>query len=213
MPWSRLTHVVLSHFHTDHVGGLPILFFSLEHGLAEKRGRHLDVIGPDGTVALFRRMADAFGNHLLDPGFPVYVRELRSGESFELDGVTTLRARAAPHTDASLAYRLETPDAALGYTGDTGPDDALGDFLHGVDLLVAECSLPDDLAIPIHLSPSSAAALAARAAPRTLLLTHVYPHLGWDRVEAAVRAAGWAGKTIVARDGLRLPVAPPRPPG
>lgn len=207
VPWSDVTHLVLSHFHTDHTGGVPHLLFSLKYGLAEPRRRHLDVVGPVGTVELFRRLAGAFGDYILEPGFHVFVREIAPGESLALDATTTLRAHAVPHTDAALAYRIETPDAALGYTGDTGPDDALADFLHGVDLLIAECSLPDDQAIPIHLSPSSVARLARRAAPRTLLLTHVYPQLGWDRVEAAVREAGWEGETVVARDGLRVPIA------
>lgn len=207
VPLSDVTHLVLSHFHTDHVGGIPHLLFSLKHGLAEPRRRYLDVVGPAGTADLFRRMAAAFGDYILDPGFHVFIREIAPGESVALDATVTLRAHAAPHTDPALAYRIETPAAALGYTGDTGPDDALADFLRGVDLLVAECSLPDDQAIPIHLSPSSVARLARRAAPRILLLTHVYPQLGWDRVEAAVREAGWEGETVVARDGLHVPVA------
>ncbi|HEX6938395.1 MAG TPA: ribonuclease Z, partial [Longimicrobiales bacterium] len=152
--WGEVTHVVLSHFHTDHVGELPMLLFSLKHGLVERREQPLDVIGPVGTAGLLRRMADAFGEYVLDPGFPLRIREVQAGAAMALDGATALQARSVPHTTESLAYRLETADAALGYTGDTGPDDELGDFLRGVDLLLAECSLPDDGAIPIHLSPA-----------------------------------------------------------
>ena len=207
VPWGEVTHLVLSHFHTDHIGEIPILLFSMKYGLAEPRRRHLDVVGPVGTVDLFRRLADAFGPYILDPGFHVLVREVAPGEVVPLDAETTLRAHAVPHTDESLAYRIETGGAAVGYTGDTGPDDAVADFLRGVDLLIAECSLPDDIAIPSHLSPSSVARMARRAEPRTLLLTHVYPQLGWDRVEAAVRGAGWSGEIVVARDGLGISVA------
>lgn len=205
--WSEVTHVVISHFHTDHVGGIPILLFSLKYGLLEPRRRRLDVVGPVGTADLFRRLADAFGAYILDPGFPVAVREVAPGEEVALGGGTVLRAHAAPHTEESLAYRIEAHGAALGYTGDTGPDDDVADFLRGVDLLIAECSLTDDRAIPGHLSPSSVARLARRAAPGTLLLNHVYPLVGWDRVEGAVRAAGWDGATVVAWDGLHVPVA------
>lgn len=208
IPWHRLTHLAITHFHTDHIGDVPILFFSLKYALAEPRRAHLDVLGPAGTADLFRRLAAAFGDYMLDPGFHVFVRELADGDAFQLDPATTLRARATPHTAASLAYRIDSPGGALGYTGDTGPSDALGDFLHGVDLLVAECSLPDDAAIPTHLSPAGAAALARRARPARLLLTHVYPQLGYDHAADRVRDAGWDGGTLVAEDGLRLPVAP-----
>ena len=209
VPWSRLTHVALTHFHNDHVGDLPILFFSLKHGLAEPRREPLTVIGPPGTDELLGQMAEAFGSHLREPGFPVAVREIDGGGALELDATTTLRAHATPHTDASVAFRIEGDDGTLGYTGDTGPSDELGDFMRGVDTLVLECSLPDEIAIPSHLSPASAARLAQRAMPRRLVLTHVYPQLDRAQLPRLLRAQGWGGDVSVAHDGFRFLVARP----
>lgn len=231
LQWSRLTHIVISHFHTDHIGDLPMLLFSLKHGLRPERNLPLEVIGPPGLGSLMARLADAFGPYVLDPGFPLQVVEasgpgalplpdsslpgstslqrdpgLRLPEGRALAPHAILRCAPTPHTDHSLAWRFEG-SACFGYTGDTGYSDALAGFLAGCDLVIAECSLPDDEAIDTHLTPSRLARLAIRANPKTLLVTHVYPQLARRDVPGLIRAAGWEGELVVAQDGARLRLA------
>lgn len=206
LPWSAVSHVLLSHFHTDHSGDLPMLLFALKHGLAGPRTAPLAVLGPLGTAALFRKLADAFGSYMLDPGFPLTIRELAGGQTVELGDGVSLSAQATPHTATSLAFRIDAGDGSLGYTGDTGFDERLGRFLARVDLLLTECSLPDELAVETHLTPSRVAQLARLAAPRQLVLSHVYPQLDRGTLPARVAAAGWEGPVRVAEDGMRLRV-------
>lgn len=204
LPWSGITHVLLSHFHTDHVGDLPSLLFSLRYGLATPRQDALTVVGPVGTAELLQRMAAAFGGYVTDPGFPLHVRELEPGDTLELGDVARLACRATPHTGESLAYRVEYAGRAVGYTGDTGMDAGLGEFFRDVDVLIIECSLPDELAMDAHLTPGRVARIAADAAPRHLVLTHVSPQLEVREVPARLAAAGWRGGAVVAADGTRL---------
>lgn len=205
-PWDRITHAVVSHFHTDHIGDLPTLLFALRYGLAAQRHEPLTILGPAGLEPLLDRLAAAFGTYMRDPGFELAVRELAHGSELDLGGSVRLRAHATPHTDASLAYRLETADATLAYTGDAGFSEELGAFLGGTDLLIAECSLPDALAMDSHLTPSRVAALARIAQPQHLLLTHIFPPLEGEDLPRLVRQAGWTGPIEVAYDGLRLRV-------
>lgn len=203
LPWSELTDLVLTHFHGDHVGALPGLFFSLKHGVAPDVSRGaLRVWGPAGTRILFERLAEALGEYMLDPGFPVEVRELSPGEPVELDGGAELSVFETPHTPESQAVRLDARDASVGYSGDTGRCPELGDFMRGTDLLVCECSLTDEQVGDNHLSPTSVAEIARRAQPGLLLLTHIYPHVreGHD-LPALIAAAGYAGRLELARDG------------
>lgn len=203
LPWRDLTHVALTHFHTDHVGDVPMLLFALQYGMHPAREAPLTIIGPRGTRKRLQAMADAFGDYVTDASFGVDVREIEHGASINAGNVRLAVART-PHTDESIAYRVTTPHCSIGYTGDTGPSDEVGDFLQGVDDLIAECSVPDEMAMDIHLTPASLAALALRAQPERLIVTHVYPQLDRHGVPDRLRAHGWNGTTAVAADGMRL---------
>lgn len=203
LPWDALDHLALTHFHNDHIGDVPMLLFALKWGRERRRRKPLAVWGPTGTADRMRRLAAALGDHVLEPGFPLEIRELTPGQRASLGDGLTLEAAKTPHTAESLGFRVEAADGAvLGYTGDTGPSQDVAAFLRGADLLIAECSLADDDAIPTHLSPSSLAAIASAASPACLLVTHVYPWLDRRDPLRLLREAGWRGPAVRARDGV-----------
>lgn len=204
LAWERVTHVALTHFHADHFGDLPALLFALRH--ATKRTEPLVVLGPAGTVELFRRLADGYGAWLLDPGYPIGVLDVQAGEPFPLGlSEATLDVHPTPHTPESVAFTVQAPEGMLVYTGDTGPSEALARWASGADLLLAECSLPDDRAISGHLTPRSAGKLASAAGAKRLVLTHFYPPVEQVDVRAAV-ARTYAGPVALAGDGDRFEI-------
>lgn len=205
LPWGELDHLVISHFHADHIGEIPSLIFALRHGLEVSRTVPLAVWGPEGTQRLFAAWATAYGPWVIEPGFGISMHELLPGAQGQI-GELLLRVTQTPHTEESLGLRLEAGGSALGYTGDTGPSEALGEFFQGVDLLLAECSLPDELVGKDHLSPAGLARLAREAGVRRLAVSHVYPQLRRLDVPALLRAAGYDGEIVMARDGLELQI-------
>jgi ribonuclease Z len=92
---SRLVCIALSHFHGDHVNGLPGFIGTMGLNGHEEP---LTLIGPAGTAKWFRTLHEV---HILRPSFPIEIvenaeRELFRGDGFSLRGVR-LRHRIPTH--------------------------------------------------------------------------------------------------------------------
>jgi ribonuclease BN (tRNA processing enzyme) len=205
LPWRAITHVAFTHFHLDHVSDFATLVFAWKYGDLPGRSAPLTLIGPQGTAALVGRIADAFGEWLRDPGFAITIVEIEPGGRFDLGDGASISATKVPHTDESVAYSIERGGRRVVYTGDTGYDPMFAEWARGADVLLCECSLPTEMAIPSHLTPEQCGALAAAALPKHLVLTHFYPPV--ERVDIrAVVAAHYAGPVTLAGDGATFEI-------
>src|SRR5881296_2023356 len=175
LPWHQVTHVVLSHFHPDHWGELPMLVYALKYTTVPPRQESLVILGPRGVVRLVKQLAEGYGPWLLDPGFPIGILDVRDGKPFPLDADVSLETFPVPHTSESVALSLTAPEGRLVYTGDTGPSSELARWASGCDLLLAECSLPEERAMDIHLTPQQAGDRAKEGGAKHLFLPHFYP--------------------------------------
>lgn len=147
----------------------------------------------------------AFGPKVFDPGFPVAVRIVESGDHVELGGDSTLSVVKTPHTAESLAVRIESAGRALCYTGDTAYDDELPRFFKGAEVLVSECSFREPKDDVCHLSVCETARLANQASVSRLIVTHFY----FEVDEAALKkelARDYRGEVIIGRDGFSIEV-------
>ena len=208
LPWNDLTHIAITHFHYDHFGDLPALIAAMRWGQLPARAAPLTLIGPVGTKAFLEQLAVPVGEWLLKPEtFDVRIVEIAAGTKAQLSigKDVTLSAHPVPHTPESIAYSLSRAGARLVYTGDTGYDEAFADWAAECSVLLAECSLPAALAIPEHLTPETAGAIAARARPGRLVLTHMFPPVEREDIRALV-AARWSGPVVVADDGTVIDI-------
>lgn len=207
--WWRVTHVVLTHFHTDHVGDLAPLLFALKHGPRPPRSAPLHLLGPRGLKAHLKSLAEAHGSYVLDPGFPVALAEIRPGATWEASsGAFVIRSFPTLHTEAALAYRVESATGCFGFTGDTGPVEGLAAFLQGCHLMVSECSNPEGSEMENHLTPGELAVLARGVRPELLLNVHSYPPLDPEEVPDLLRQAGYTGWAEAGRDGMEILISP-----
>jgi ribonuclease BN (tRNA processing enzyme) len=210
LDWPNLDAIWISHFHLDHLGGLPPLLFGLRHApQTQARIKPLTIYGPIGLQGWLETVDAAANSKLFQQPFPLTVVEV-TGESTPalLPG---LKARFfhTPHTAESLAIRLVAGDgASVAYTSDTGYAAELGEFARDCDLLVIECSFPRDKPVAKHLELADVLQLARAARPRVALLTHLYPE--WDTVclqeELRRQNAHPSCALIEATDGLCLKI-------
>lgn len=206
-------HLLLSHYHLDHVCGLA--YFSgvlpdrdvVVHAPAE------ELTGVDPHQALTRLIGRPYFPERWDDLDRVSLEPVPV-TGLELAG-HTIRARAQQHSDVSVAYRL---DDALVVATDTIVDPGTAEFAAGVDLLLHEAwycleaeprgaaaTLPRSYAA--HSEATAVARLAADAGVGRLVLIHLNP-LRSEAYYAAMRevAAAVFPETTVAPDGAVLTI-------
>jgi ribonuclease Z len=94
----ELEEIFITHFHADHVLGLPGM---LKTFALRQRERPLTVYGPKGLRSLFATLAPIVGR----VGFPLDLQELEPNDELERDGYR-LAAYATDHGVRALGYAL-----------------------------------------------------------------------------------------------------------
>jgi len=206
--WNRgvdirdVTLLALSHFHPDHTADLVPLLFALRNPEFARPGR-LKILGPPGMKEYFRALENIYSDWIRPPALDLTIEET-SALPLEFGG---WRMAAAPtgHTADSVAFRVDCPEGAIVYGGDSSFSEQVIALARGADLLVLECSFPEGHPAEGHLTPSRAAIMASRAGVLRLLLTHFYPEA--DRADLITPARRhYAGELMLAVDGLALEV-------
>jgi len=206
LPWEQMTHLFVSHFHIDHVGEMPSLLFAFRHGMKTDRQEPLTIVGPSGLECVVEGLKKAFGSRYFETSFPINMQIVAPGQRLTLGKDSTLSVAKTPHTDESLAVRIEGRGRALCYTGDTGYSHDLAGFFSNADVLISECSFLEPRKDKRHLSVKEAARLADRSRAKKLMVTHFY----FDVDEAELKAElerEYSGEVIIGRDGLIVDLA------
>ena len=203
LPWQQITHLFISHFHVDHVGEIASLFHAFRYGMTQERTAPLTVIGPVGLNRVADGLKLAFGDRLFAPRFPVEFREVVPGDTERLSDDLILTVAKTPHTEESLAVRIDGSKSSLAYTGDTAYSDQLAEFFSDADLLISECSFQEPRVGVPHLTIQDAARLANKARTSRLMVTHFYFEVDEPLLKAELEK-GYSGEVIIGRDGMTI---------
>ena len=221
-----LTAVLLTHLHSDHITDLSDVITT--RWVTTIGPNPLPVIGPPGTAAVIQATLAALApdisyriGHHADITEPpeVVVHEHTDGVVWDRDGV---RITVAPTdhrpVEPTIAFRIEHDGASAVLAGDTVPCASLDALAAGADALVHTAIRSDIVEqmpaqrirdiLDYHSSVQQAAATAARAGVRTLVLTHYVPPLvpGQEDQWRALAAAEFGGRVELGDDLLRVTV-------
>jgi ribonuclease BN (tRNA processing enzyme) len=166
--------IFLTHFHGDHVGGVP--FFILEANYVLKRERPLTIAGPPSLKSRYPEIMEGEfpGTKALDLRFPLILRELEIGAGNEVGGlrVTPFHVVHDDRAGPCVGLRFEVEGKVIAYSGDTEWTEALIDIGRDADLFICE-AFTRDKPIATHMALSSLERHLGQIRPKRLVLTHM----------------------------------------
>jgi ribonuclease Z len=172
-----LRHILITHHHIDHVGGLPSLIESL---WIKGRSEPLHIYALPQAMQVIEVLLDLWDLRQRPiKAFPIILHTIQ-GKPDELvidSPEFILRTTPTIHAVPSVASKIIFPDGQiLVYSSDTAPSQAFLDFARGTDYLMMECTYCDkeqELAgITYHLTPASFSKIANQIQARHTLLIH-----------------------------------------
>jgi ribonuclease BN (tRNA processing enzyme) len=196
--------ILLTHFHPDHTLGLGRLFSAIKNDAAVTERQWLVIYGPEGLEDFIAGWDSLYGGIVPDDD-TLNLVTLEPGYEIDL-GEMMITAGPADHAGRpALAWRIEAGGRAAVYTGDTSPSAGLTRFAANADLLVSECSFPDESPMEGHMTPSMVGETASDAMVTEVLLVHMYPFFGEADPAAEVKRK-FHGKVTTGRDGLVIDI-------
>lgn len=189
-----VNHVFISHLHFDHMEDSA--YFLIASWMANRKVRP-EIYGPAGTKdfidhllengaykldiaarAQYKQRADSM--EMIRPR----VVEFSTGLIFD-DGLVKIYAdyvdHLAPEILHCFGFRLEALGKSIAFSGDTKPCDTMRRFAKDVDLLIHECTFPEEalkfradtqIGTSDHTSPLELGKLAAEANAKMVVATH-----------------------------------------
>ncbi len=209
----KIQAIFVSHFHADHVGGLPLLLMRMRQ---EKRKKPVLLIGGKGFERKFLKFFDyCYKGFFRDLPFKVIFKEVRPGERIKLNGYTLKFAQGfhlkKQFNVRNLAVRVEKKSKSIVYSGDTIFSEEIVKLAKNCTLLVHEAYLPHYLEYHskyrAHCSPLEAGRAAKLANAKILALVHVHRNYARKRGEILKEVRKeFKGKVILPKDGETIVV-------
>ncbi|MFH1642256.1 MAG: MBL fold metallo-hydrolase [Nanoarchaeota archaeon] len=202
--------IFYTHLHNDHINDLPAIIWSNNYGTYRKK--QLNLYGPQGFKKYFKILMEK----ILKPTKLIYkinVKEMKDSAIIKIpiDGKNNkknkiiIKSIKSQHTDSSISYRIECSNKSIVYSGDSGYSKEIIKISKNADLLILECSYPNNKKVNGHLTPSLCGRIAAKANVKKLVLTHMYPEC--DKVDVKKQCAKeFGGNIVLARDFMGMKV-------
>lgn len=194
----NITDLILTHFHPDHVSGVPLLLMDL---WLQGRESPLVVYGLAEVIEKTKRMMALYDWETWDGFYPVNFHSLPEKEMMPLIESEQMQAWASSvcHMIPGIGVRLAFPEGEVCYSSDTAPCEAVVQLAKGVDILIHEATGQS----VGHTSAEQAGEIAQRAGVGTLYLIHYSPDCDSESLITQAKSA-FDGQVKLAKDLMRV---------
>jgi len=212
---TKISRIFLTHLHIDHTLEFPSVVFG-SYLVGKKDKTYL--YGPPGTVnfsiSLFKKVypyVPEIIRIIRREGLDLAVSDTNEGLVYSSESYRVFTARVDHGKIPANAYRVESEEGTVVVSGDTRPCKSLAELAKDADLLIHECSFPDEMLemarITSHSTASEVGAIANQAGVRKLVLTHLFP-VWKGRENEIVNSVkkSFDGELIVGQDLLKIEV-------
>ena len=188
-----LEHIVLSHFHADHIGDFIPYLQAACWSRIDPRSKTLHVYGPLVVKVQMMRLISLCGpDELLKPSFDIQFHEIR-GDSFLIGDLELSVHDLPPAGNRGICFTYNNKRVAL--TGDSSFHQAEIDFLKGADIAVIDTG---------HLSDDELVSLATASNTREIYCSHLYRELNLGMLQSRAEQKGFTGTFILAHDLMEV---------
>ena len=187
---NTLQHVILSHFHPDHVSDLIPLLQAGAWSQKDPRSVDLHIYGPPGTQQFLDRLFDVFGRSAFEQPdrYTLHIHERGAG-LHEVAGHSFEAVRLPPAGNHGIRFVWNSKTYAI--TGDSNFHDEEIAFLRDVDFAVIDSG---------HITDEQVVQLAVESKARVIVCSHQYRELNEGKLQVAARRQGYTGTIIVGYD-------------
>ncbi len=201
--FNELTDIVITHFHPDHVSGVPLLLMDM---WLMGRTKPINIYGLHYTMDRLEDLMGFYGWAEWPNFFSVGFYRLPEVELAHVLDCTDFKIRSSPvhHMIPTIGIRLEAKktDKVFAYSCDTEPCEQTVRLAAGADILVHEAAG----ATFGHSSAEQAGEIATKAEVGMLYLIH-YPTGRYARGDIAAEAAKtYKGEIIIAKDFMAIEI-------
>ncbi|HVP20466.1 MAG TPA: ribonuclease Z [Anaerolineaceae bacterium] len=197
--FNQITDLILTHFHPDHVSGMPLLLMDL---WLLGRKQPLNIYGPLHAIDRAEAMMKLYDWKKWPNFFPVMFHRLPEHEMILALFSPVLKIFTSPvkHLIPTIGLRIEflPEEKVVAYSCDTEPCPQVVELAARADILIHEATG----ASVGHSSPAQAAQIARQAGVRELILIHYAQAKGPELLDPAKEV--FDGSIRLAKDFMRL---------
>ncbi|MGB9641228.1 MAG: MBL fold metallo-hydrolase [Anaerolineales bacterium] len=197
----QLTGLILTHFHPDHISGLPTLLMNL---WLRKRKNSLAVSGLDSTLQLFEKLMALFEWEKWEERFPVETHPLadRAMQCVFRDQSVEILSSPVCHLIPTIGLRINNLQTgqSVAYSCDSEPCTNVIELARGVKVLFHEAAGE----AKGHSGPRQAGWVAQQAAVKQLYLIHYPVYEVQPQQWIAQASQEFQGDIKLAEDGMAI---------